>query len=73
MRPAKSELAALAVGAHDKALGLQKALADAARRRDAAVAAAVDAGVSAASLAARLGVNRQRVYAMIRAAKSDAE
>ena len=59
-----------AVLAHRQAVSLQEAMGDAARRRDAAVAKAAAAGVPVTSLAARLGVNRQRVYAMIRAAKT---
>ncbi len=65
-----ADLANEAVLAHRQAVSLQEAMGAAARRRDAAVAKAAYAGVPVTSLAARLGVNRQRVYAMIHAAKT---
>ena len=52
--------------AHRDALDAQKAMRDAARKRDEAVKAARAAGISAAELAAALGVNRHRIHAMLK-------
>lgn len=57
-----------AIGAHADALDAQVAMREASHRRDTAVLAARRAGVSAAELAAALGVNRHRIHAMLKAA-----
>lgn len=56
----------LAVAAHKRALAAQKAMRAAARERDDAVQAARATGISAAELAEALGVNRQRIHAMLK-------
>lgn len=60
-----------AIGAHADALDAQAAMREAAHRRDAAVQAARQAGVSAADLATALGVNRHRIHAMLKAATKE--
>jgi hypothetical protein len=57
--------------AHRAALAAQKAMREAARERDMAVQAARAAGISAAELAAALGVNRHRIHAMLKKESPD--
>jgi hypothetical protein len=58
-----------AIAAHEAALAAQQAQREASYRRDQAVKAARDAGVSTAELVTALGVNRQRIHSMIKAAE----
>lgn len=55
-----------AAAAHRAALAAQEGMRAAARERDDAVRAARAGGVSAAELAAALGVNRHRIHAMLK-------
>jgi hypothetical protein len=57
---------AAAQEAHRAALAAQTAMREASRGRDNAVQAARAAGISAAELAAALGVNRHRIHAMLK-------
>jgi crotonobetainyl-CoA:carnitine CoA-transferase CaiB-like acyl-CoA transferase len=55
-----------AVAAHRAALAAQEAMRVKAHERDEAVQAARAAGVPAVELANSLGVNRQRIHAMLK-------
>lgn len=55
-----------AKAAHRAALAAQVEMRRAAHERDAAVQQARKAGVTAADLAAALGVNRHRIHAMLK-------
>lgn len=57
--------------AHRAALAAQATMHEASRRRDKAVQQARAAGIPAAALAAALGVNRQRIHAMLKAAEKE--
>lgn len=68
----QEELLAEAIEAHRKARRAFAVMQAAATMRDAAVAAAHEEGYSASFLASELGVNRQRIYQMIKGGEESA-
>jgi len=58
--------------AHRATLAAQASMHEASRRRDKAVQQARAAGIPVMALSAALGVNRQRIHAMIKAATKEA-
>jgi len=59
--------------AHHAALAAQQSMHEASRRRDKAVQQARAAGIPVAQLKVALGVNRQRIHAMLKAAEKETE